>query len=73
MRQDVSANRLAAIGTSKKSVGAGVGLDLVRLPRSSALSCIIQLLFRRNGRREGITIKTQTLNSSAMWVNFDKN
>ena len=44
MRQDVSTNRLAAIGTSKESVGAGIGLDLVRLPRPLALSSIIQLI-----------------------------
>ena len=50
MRQDVSTNRLATIGTSEEGVGAGIGLDLVRLPRSSAISCIIQLLSLSKGR-----------------------
>ncbi len=58
MREDVSADGLAAIGTGEECTGAGVALDLVCLVEMVSKSIIIATMGRQ-------TINTQTLNSES--------
>lgn len=76
----MSADGLAAISAGEKGVGTGVGLDLVGLESSSPINFVfcpnLSLTYCYSGSKregKGHTIKTQTLNSSAICVSLLKN